>query len=74
MKWFVGFSDAESNFNINILWKNDKVSISKFSFKFKIALHRDDANVLKLIKEKLGIGNIRSYKNEYIFNVTDKKG
>jgi hypothetical protein len=74
LKWFVGFSDAESNFNINILWKNDKVSISKFSFMFKIALHGDDANVLKLIKEKLGIGNIRSYKNEYIFNVTDKKG
>lgn len=74
LKWFVGFSDAESSFTINTLWKNDKVSISKFSFMFKIALHRDDANVLKLIKEKLGIGNVRSYKNEYIFNVTDKKG
>jgi len=74
LKWFVGFSDAESSFTINTLWKNDKVSISKFSFMFKIALHRDDANILKLIKEKLGIGNVRSYKNEYIFNVTDKKG
>lgn len=74
LKWFVGFSDAESSFTINTLWKNDKVSISKFSFMFKIALHRDDANILKLIKEKLGIGNVRSYKNEYVFNVTDKKG
>jgi hypothetical protein len=74
-KWFVGFADAESNFIINVLWKNDKVSISKFSFIFKITLHCDDEYVLRIIKEKLGVGgNLRRYKNESIFNVTDKKG
>ncbi len=73
-KWFVGFADAESNFIINVLWKNDKVSISKFSFMFKITLHCDDEYVLRIIKEKLGVGNLRRYKNESIFNVTDKKG
>lgn len=74
VKWFVGFSDAESNFIINTLWKNDKVSVSKFAFMFKITLHIDDQNVLKIIQRKLNIGNIRIYKNECIFNVTDKKG
>ena len=73
-QWFVGFSDAESNFIINILWKKDKVSVSSFVFMFKIALHIDDLKVLELIKNKLGIGNIRIYNNECIFNVTDKKG
>jgi hypothetical protein len=41
---------------------------------FKITLHCDDEYVLRIIKEKLGVGNLRRYKNESIFNVTDKKG
>lgn len=41
---------------------------------FKIALHKDDEGVLKYIHNKLAIGNVRLYKNECIFNVTDRKG
>ena len=41
---------------------------------FKITLHQDDEAVLKYIKDKLGIGGVRYYKKECIFNVTDKEG
>jgi hypothetical protein len=41
---------------------------------FKITLHKNDENVLRYIQKRLGIGNIRIYKNECIFNVTDHKG
>src|SRR5437667_12397234 len=41
---------------------------------FKITLHKDDESVLRYIQSKLGIGNVRIYKNECIFNVTDKEG
>ena len=41
---------------------------------FKIALHKNDSDVLKYISSKLGIGKVRLYKNECIFNVTDKEG
>jgi len=41
---------------------------------FKITLHQDDEAVLKYINDKLGIGGVRSYKKEYVFNVTDKEG
>jgi hypothetical protein len=74
LKWFVGFSDAESNFSINPLLKKDKVTIASFSFMFKISLHKDDEGVLRYINNKLAIGNVRLYKNECIFNVTDREG
>jgi|SRR5690606_21543089 len=41
---------------------------------FKIGLHKDDEKVLRYIKDKLGIGGVRLYKDECIFNVTDQKG
>jgi len=41
---------------------------------FKISLHKDDESVLRYIQSKLGIGNVRIYKNECIFNVTDMEG
>jgi len=41
---------------------------------FKIALHKDDEEVLRYISAKLGVGGVRLYKNECIFSVTDKKG
>lgn len=74
LQWFVGFSDAESNFCINPTLKKDKVTISSFSFMFKIALHKDDIGVLNYLHSKLGVGNVRIYKNECIFNVTDRQG
>lgn len=73
LNWFVGFSDAEANFFINPLLKKDKFTIYIFSFMFKITLHRDDEMVLRYINSKLGIGGVRFYKNECIFNVTDQQ-
>lgn len=73
LQWFVGFTDAEGNFILNPL-KNTKLDISRFSFMFKITLHQDDEAVLKYINDKLGIGGVRYYKKECIFNVTDKEG
>ena len=56
LQWFVGFSDAESTFLINI--KNNR----EIHFIFQITLHIDDVAVLYTIREKLGIGvvSIRS--------------
>lgn len=74
LQWFVGFSDAESNFIINPILKRDKVTISSFSFMFKIGLHKDDEGVLRYVHSKLAIGNVRLYKNDCIFNITDREG
>jgi hypothetical protein len=41
---------------------------------FKIGLHKDDENVLRYIKDKLGTGSVRIYNDESIFNITDQKG
>jgi hypothetical protein len=40
---------------------------------FKITLHKDDSDVLEFIKNKLGIGSFRIYKDECIFNITNKE-
>uniref|UniRef100_UPI001FA78B4A hypothetical protein n=1 Tax=Ciborinia camelliae TaxID=647257 RepID=UPI001FA78B4A len=74
LQWFVGFTDAEGNFIINRILKKDKITTSSFSFMFKITLHKDDEMVLRYINNKLGVGGVRFYKDECIFNVTDKKG
>ena len=72
-QWFVGFSDAESNFIIHkVLDKNG--NISKFSFMFSIELHIDDLHTLEYIKNKLGLGNTRIYKDKCIFTISDKQG
>ncbi len=47
IKWFVGFSDAESNFTI-VLYKDKTNKISSFTFRFIIELHVDDMDALKL--------------------------
>lgn len=54
IQWFVGFTDGEGNFYISL---NSKKSFVKF--RFKIALHADDLNVLQNIQSKLGIGSAR---------------
>ena len=70
----MGFTDAEGSFNINRLLGKDKKTSSNFAFMFKIALHKDDEMVLRYINNKLGIGGVRLYKDECIFNVTNPKG
>lgn len=67
--WFVGFSDAESSFNI-VPKLDSKGNISRFTFMFVIGLHLDDIEALKYIQSKLNIGIVRIAKDECKFVVT----
>lgn len=75
-QWFVGFSDAEGNFTIQPVYNKDRSKINRFSFMFIIELHIDDLNILTIIKDTLGIGNIRLDKgnNKCTFTVSNKEG
>ena len=73
LEWFVGFTDAEGCFIINSFKKKNQLSISSFVFMFKITLHKDDERVLRIIKDRLGIGGVRIYKDECIFTITKQK-
>nr|WPM94751.1 hypothetical protein [Ceratocystis fimbriata]WPM94805.1 hypothetical protein [Ceratocystis fimbriata] len=69
LRWFVGFSDGESNFTI-VLLKDKEGNIKGVSFRFIIELHVDDIDALKYIKSKLNIGNeIAVYGNSCKFSV-----
>ena len=72
-RWFVGFSDAEGSFVISPLLNNKTKNIERFSFKFTIGLHIDDADALNIIKSKLGVGKIYSYDDKQIFVVTKRE-
>jgi hypothetical protein len=73
LKWFVGFSDGESNFTI-VFQKDKNGIITGASFRFILELHIDDINTLKYIKSKLNIGsNISEYGNSCKFRVMHKK-
>lgn len=64
-EWFVGFSDADSNFTIRSR-KNPEGVIKGFEFIFRIALHKDDKKTLEYIQSKLGCGIIRVDRNNYV--------
>jgi hypothetical protein len=73
IKWFVGFSDAESNFSI-VVNKDKTDKILSITFRFLIELHVDDISALELIKNKLNIGNdIVVYGHSCKFTVTHPK-
>lgn len=40
LQWFVGFTDAEGNLSINRIFKKYSLNIYRFSFLFKISLHK----------------------------------
>ena len=63
LQWFVGFSDAESAFMINI--KNNR----EVHFVFQITLHIEDAAVLYKIRDRLGIGIVSVKGNTCSFRV-----
>ena len=76
-EWFVGFSDGESNFSLNITYsEEDQTQIKRVKFEFRIALHIDDISTLELIKDRLQIGNVRKFNGNTmaVFSVTDSAG
>lgn len=69
-EWFVGFSDAESNFLIGV---DNRGKYTRFNFRFTIGLHIDDRPLLQYIKTQLGCGIIENNKDNTAsyFIVTD---
>lgn len=63
LQWFVGFSDAEAAFLINI--KNNREA----HFIFQITLHIDDSAVLYYIRSKLGVGIVTNRGNTCSFRI-----
>lgn len=72
-QWFVGFSDAEASFLLQPVLNSDN-TIRKITWVFSIELHKDDLGVLEYIRNNLGIGNIRLYKDKCIYVVTNIEG
>jgi hypothetical protein len=63
LEWFVGFTDAEGNFNISLRNFSPKTSTSpakynSFILTFQIGLHIDDVDILNYLKKQLNCGNI----------------
>lgn len=71
-QWFVGFSDAESNFSIVPKYDKNINKINRFNFRFTIALHKDDKNLLLALQSLLGIGNILENNDECKLVISNK--
>lgn len=70
LEWFVGFTDAEGNFNIKITnlvgntYKNAQ-------FTFQIGLHKDEELLLNYIMNKIRCGHMSKSNNKINFFVND---
>ena len=70
LEWFVGFTDAEGNFNIKLNGLNDN-TFKNVQFTFQIGLHEDDRDVLSYIMNTLKCGHISKSKGRVNFFVND---
>ena len=70
LEWFVGFTDAEGNFNIKLNNLNNN-TFKNVQFTFQIGLHEDDREVLSYILNTLKCGHISKYKGRVNFFVND---
>ncbi len=68
IEWFVGICEAESNFLIRVRKNNGE--IVGFEFIFRIALHKNDLNVLEYIKATLGCGRIVADRNTWVLIIS----
>ena len=62
-QWFVGFSDAEANFQIypkKRVFKSGEISKYNVGYSYNLSLHKKDVNLLKDIKNKLSNAGIIS--------------
>lgn len=66
LKWFIGFSDAEGNFQVypkKRVLKSGQISKYNVGYGYHLSLHKRDIVVLKMIKQKLNnIGTIYEYE------------
>jgi cytochrome c oxidase subunit 3 len=72
LQWFVGFVDAEGNFNISLRnFKENKYN--SYILTFQIGLHIDDIDILNSIHKKLKSGHISvsGYRCNYFINDKD---
>jgi cytochrome c oxidase subunit 3 len=70
LEWFVGFTDAEGNFNIKLSNLNNN-TFKRVQFTFQIGLHEDDREVLSYIMNTLKCGHISKSKGRVNFFVND---
>ncbi len=71
LEWFVGFTDAEGNFNIKITGLSEN-TFKNAQFTFQIGLHKDDEAVLNYIMNTLKCGHISKSKDRINYFVNDK--
>lgn len=84
IEWFVGFTDAEGNFNIkltnssprNLGCSSAATDLEENTFKyvqftFQIGLHKDDLDVLEYIMNTLKCGHISKSNNKINYFVND---
>lgn len=69
IEWFVGISEAESCFLCRVR-KNKEGLVVGFEFVFRIALHRDDRDVLEQIKYTLGCGRLNTERDTLVFTIS----
>jgi len=68
VEWFVGISEAESNFLCRVR-KNNGI-VTGFEFVFTITLHKDDKSALELIKATLGCGRLNLERDTLVFTIS----
>ena len=71
LDWFVGFTDAEGNFNIKITGLSEN-TFKNAQFTFQIGLHKDDEPVLNYIMNTLKCGHISKSKDKINYFVNDR--
>lgn len=71
IQWFVGFVDAEGNFNISLKGLKDN-TYNSLNLTFQIGLHIDDLSILEYIKNKLNCGSISKSGNRCNYFVNDQ--
>ena len=69
IEWFIGLSEAESNFLIRGR-KNKEGEIVGFEFVFRISLHQDDRKVLEYIKDTFGCGRLNTERDTLVFTIS----
>ena len=70
LEWFVGFTDAEGNFNIKITGLTNN-TYKNAQFTFQIGLHKDEEEILYYIMNTIKCGHISKSKDKINFFVND---